>query len=166
MASLLSAMRAEPLAIQEALLSDAELGSAAEPVRSKAALLINAILPDVLGTPDRLRRLYAAVGEWLFASPRSLRDVDEARSEFAGMVDEYAAAVARLASSARQLGLPADSIDRLQGTLDHILRLREEYFRGWKPFTDDEARAAVRAIEEGRVHDIDEVIRELQGPAH
>ncbi len=155
-------LQAEPNAIEKALASAGDLASAPAAERTSMILLIHAILPDVEKTPARMQRLIGAIGSWLVATPRPIRQVDDTLGQIIQVFDSHTASIAKILAAAKQLELPATITRRVEDTLDAMLRDREVSFRHWKPFGDDDTEEGRKEIKDGKGHDLDELIHELQ----
>lgn len=152
---------AEPKALAEVL--DTEPG---EPNRARVVAVLKAVLPDVEQTPARMKRLNNALGEWLLKGPRSWQEVEESRQELVEIMDAQTANVSRILAAAAGYEFPSEELDRLRRALDEMRQLRTQIFENWQSFTSADSQAALEEIRQGKICDLDEVLRELQGRAH
>jgi hypothetical protein len=156
--------RAQPEALAEALESlplDKD-----GPDRDRVVALLKAILPEVEQTPIRMKRLNNALVEWVLKGPRPWREIEDSRQEFLEIFESQSANVARILAAAAPLGFSSEELAGLNRAVEELHRLREQIFSTWQAFTPDDWQAAREEIRQGKVHDLDEVIRELQGRAN
>ena len=72
----------------------------------------------------------------------------------------------RVLEAASRLGFRAHELTGLQNARAEMQELRGIIFSRWQSFTRSDYDASLQEIERGEVHDVDEVIRELQGRGH
>jgi hypothetical protein len=140
---------------------DAALAEGAQ--RTQRVTLMKMALADVLESAARMRRVNNVLGEWLLGGPRPWQEAEEARQPFLEIFDAHVALVAIVLKAAEELGFPAEDLERLRHAQEQLRQLHSHIFERWKPFTRADHDAALEAIQQGKVHDLDEVIRELQG---
>ena len=135
------------------------------PARDRMAMLLRAVLPDVVDSPAKVKRLVGELGQWLVAAPRSWREVEEARRELDAIISSQVRSVARVLTAATSFNFDSKELAAIRAALDELTRIRAEVFAHWRPFGREDYDAAMEEIRAGKVHDLDEVIRELQGRA-
>jgi hypothetical protein len=155
---------AEPRALAQ-VLEETELHPSYDGQRDQLVALVKAVLPDVVETPARMKRLNNAVGERLLGGPRTWRDVEEARTEFEEIFTTHAANVTRVLEAAALLAFAEEDLARLRTAQEAMERLRSQIFGRWQSYTPADHADALAEVQQGKVRDLDEVIRELQGPA-
>jgi hypothetical protein len=128
--------------------------------------VLKTVLPDVEETPARMKRLNDALGKWLLSGSRSWREVEDLLQEFHNIFDTNARNVDRILDAATQHGFPPDELAGLQRARAEMRELRGLIFERWQSFTKADYEESLREIERGEVHDLDEVIRELQSRPH
>jgi hypothetical protein len=123
------------------------------------------MLPNLLDTPARMKRLNDELVEWLMSGPRASREVEEAREQFSEVLLTQVDIMGRILEAATKAGLPPDVLGRLRTAIEQTHELRAVVFQHWQPFTKSDYETALAEIEHGEGSDLDEVIRELQGRA-
>jgi hypothetical protein len=132
---------------------------------SRLKAMMKALLPGILETPARMKRLNNALVDWLMAEPRTGREVDATRAEFAEVLETQAGIMSRVRDVAISMELPTATLDHLSSAMDEVERIRTAAFQHWEPFTKDDYEAAMSELRQGEAVDLDEVILELQGGA-
>jgi hypothetical protein len=125
--------------------------------------VIKTLLPDIVETPARMKRLNDALVDWLMAGPRNGRAVEAARAEFSEILETHMDVMSRICAVATSMGFPNPTLNHLKTAMEEVDRIRDAVFKHWQPFTKADYEAALEEMHQGQGLDLDEVIRELQG---
>src|SRR5437764_14743968 len=87
---------AQPQALTAALDRAAIRPDMAEPNKGRVVALVRSVLPDVLETPTRVKRLNNAVVDWLSTSPPTWSELEATRQEFNDLITDFYAKLTRV----------------------------------------------------------------------
>jgi hypothetical protein len=130
---------------------------------SQLKAVLKTVLPDILETPARMKRLNNELVEWLMSRPRTAQEVEEAREELSEILQTQADILGRILDIATRVGFPSSTLTLVKTAIEQTYEVRGIVFQHWQPFTKADYEAALEEIEHGQSSDLDEVIRELQG---
>jgi hypothetical protein len=157
---------AEPRALADMLAEENRSPGGANAMSEQVITVLKTVIPDVEETPARMKRLNDALGKWLLKGTHSWYELEDIRKEFQDIFETNARNVDRVLIAATQHGFPPDELAGLQHAQAEMQDLRGSIFSRWQAFTQTDYEASLGEIERGEVHDLDEVIRELQSRPH